>query len=90
MLVKVSFATTSYLGMSKLVLGMIHINGTEKLLWSFLVVNELTFGDDTGIQYFVSKKQNIVLTLIVDWFVSVDICISWYVIADMTKINNQA
>lgn len=62
MLAKVTFATISYFGMSELVLGMIHINGTEKLFWSFLVVNELTLWDDTGIQYFVSKRQKMSLT----------------------------
>lgn len=65
MLVKVIFSTISYLGMPKLVLGMIHINRPEKLLGSFLVVNELPLRDDTGIQYFVSKWQKIFLTLTV-------------------------
>lgn len=47
------------LSVPKLVLCMVHINGAQKLLCCFLVVDELTLGDDTGIQYFVPVNKSI-------------------------------
>ena len=44
------------LGVSKLVVLVIHINGPKQLLRSLLVVHELALGDDTGIQYFVPES----------------------------------
>lgn len=43
------------LGVSKLVILVIHINGPKQLLRSLLVVHELALRDDTGIQYFVPE-----------------------------------
>ena len=50
-----------YLSVPKLVLSLVHINGAQQLLGSFLVVNELSLRDDTGIQYFVSTNEKICL-----------------------------
>jgi hypothetical protein len=44
------------LGVSKLVVLVIHINGPKQLLRSLLVVHELALRDDTGIQYFVPES----------------------------------
>lgn len=46
-----------YLGVSKSVLVMINVNGSQKLLAGFFVVNKLAFWDDTGIQHLVSVKK---------------------------------
>lgn len=42
--------------MSKLVLCMIHVDRPQELLCCFLVVNELSFRDHTGIQHFVPAR----------------------------------
>ena len=44
--------------MSKLVLIVINIDGSQELLSSLLVINELTLRNNTGIQYFVSVVNN--------------------------------
>jgi hypothetical protein len=43
------------LGVSKLIILVIYINGPKQLLRSLLVVHELALWDDTGIQYFVPE-----------------------------------
>ena len=52
--------------MSKLVLIVINIDGSQELLSSLLVINELTLRNNTGIQYFVSvvnNKKNIIFPI---------------------------
>lgn len=49
-----------YLGMSKLILRVIHINRPQELLSSFLVVNELSLRYHTSIQYFVPTRKTLV------------------------------
>lgn len=51
----------NYLGMSELILCVIYIDRAQELLGSFLVVNELSFRNYTGIQYFVPKQRNLLL-----------------------------
>lgn len=43
-----------YLGVSKFVLCVVDVNGSQELLTSFLAVNELALWDGTGIQHSVS------------------------------------
>lgn len=50
----------TYLGMSKLILRVIHINRPQKLFSSFLVVNELSLRYHTSIQYFVPTRKTLV------------------------------
>ncbi len=51
---------TIYLGMPEFILRVIHINGTQELLSSFLVVNELPLRYHTCIQYFVPTRKTLV------------------------------
>ena len=60
------------LGVSKLVILVIHINGPKQLLRSLLVVHELALRDDAGIQYFVPEWE--------DSFKICQVVISWLVI----------
>lgn len=43
-----------YLRVSKFVLCVVDVDGSQELLAGFLTVNELALGDGTGIQYSVS------------------------------------
>lgn len=43
-----------YLCVSKFVLCVVDVNGSQELLASFLTVNELALWDSTGIQYSIS------------------------------------
>lgn len=43
-----------YLRVSKFVLCVVNVNGSQELLAGFLTVDELALGDGTGIQYSVS------------------------------------
>lgn len=49
----------NYLGMTKFILRVVDIDGPQKLLCSFLVVNELSFGDHTCIQHFVPTRSRL-------------------------------
>lgn len=51
----------TYLGVTKLVLGVVNVNGPEELLRSLLAVDVLSFRDGTCIQYLISDKVNIAL-----------------------------
>lgn len=53
----------TYLGVAKLVLRVIHINGPQELLSSFLVVNKLFLRYHAGIQYFVPTRWTLGLVL---------------------------
>lgn len=44
--------------MTKFILGVVDVDGPKQLLRSLLAVDELAFGDGTGIQYLVSVKVN--------------------------------
>ena len=43
-----------YLGVSKFVLCVVDVNGSQEFLASFLAVNDLAFWDGTGVQHSVS------------------------------------
>lgn len=74
------FFIIKYLCVSESVLRMIHINGGEQFLWSFLAVNELPLWDRAGIQDPVSVSET-VQTLVsvfsfflIRWYISRGLC----------------
>lgn len=50
--------TCSYLGVTKSVLGVVHINGSKELLRSLLAIHKLSFWDSTRIKHSVSVGGN--------------------------------
>lgn len=46
--------TNTNLGVPQFVLGMVYIQGAQKLLWSFFIIDELSLRDSTRIQNAVS------------------------------------
>lgn len=46
--------TNPNLGVPQFVLGMVYIQGAQKLLWSFFIIDELSLRDSTRIQNAVS------------------------------------